>query len=156
MVGVLPSRTRFFDLGPQCKVEAFQPIAGIWKTDILCQIVCQLVTNKLGMNYEKRGRQECPAHFIIATEKVFRQQKDGGAKDEPERKPNLLPRPTTPPKQGNDWRQYQKRSQTKTRFDRSEKDCGRWCDQIRHRLISGERARDSPRYRDRQLDRVGA
>src|SRR5436189_6125719 len=87
MVGVLPSRTRFFDLGSQCKVKAFQPIAGIWKTDILCQIVCQLVTNKLGMNYEKRGRHECPAHFIIATEKVFRQQKDGGAKDEPDSKP---------------------------------------------------------------------
>ena len=125
MVGVLPNRTRFFDLGSQCKVKAFQPIAGIWKTDILCQIVCQLVTNKLGMNYEKRGRHECPAHFIIATEKVFRQQKDGGAKDEPERKPNLLPPPTTPPKQGNDWRQYKKRSQTKTWFDRSEKDCGK-------------------------------
>src|SRR5436190_509617 len=99
MVGVLPSRTRFFDLGPQRKVEAFQPVARIWKTDILCQIVCQLVTNKLGMKNEKRGRQECPAHFIIAAEKVFRQQKDGGAKDEPERKPNLLPPPTTPPKQ---------------------------------------------------------
>src|SRR6266700_5129403 len=125
MVGVLPSRTRFFDFGPQRKREAVQPIARIWKTDILGQIGCQLVTKKLGMDYEKRGRQECPAHFIIATEKVFRQQKDGGAKDEAERKPNLLPPPTTPPKQGNDWRQYKKRSQTKTRFDRSEKDCGK-------------------------------
>src|SRR5439155_17052461 len=105
MVGVLPSRTRFFDLGPQRKVEAFQPIAGIWKTDILCQIVCQLVTNKLGMNYEKRGRQECPANLIIATEKLFGQQKNAGAKDEPERKQNLLPPQTTRPKQGNDCRQ---------------------------------------------------
>src|SRR5207244_12384139 len=108
MVGVLPSRTRFFDLGSQCKVKAFQPIARIWKTDILCQIVCQLVTNKIGMNYEKRGRQECPAHFIIATEKVFRQQKDGGAQDKRERKTNLLPPPTHPPTKSHD------REKTKT------------------------------------------
>src|SRR5438552_2001271 len=99
MVGVLPSRTRFFDLGPQCKVEAFQPIAGIWKTDILCQIVCQLVTNK--------------------------------------------------PKQDNDWRQYQKRSQTKTRFDRSEKDCGK---SKRNRICNRGRAPVLQKKTGKKLD----
>src|SRR5438067_11624108 len=108
MVGVLASRTRFFDLGPQRKVEAFQPIARIWKTDILCQIVCQLVTDKLGMNYEECSRQKCPAHLIIAIEKVFRQQKHGGAKKESKRKTNVLPPSTTPPKRETEWRQQQK------------------------------------------------
>src|SRR5437763_17130650 len=83
MVGYMHNRTRLYYLRHQRKEKTFQPITLVRKTDIFCQIVCQLVTNKLGMNYEKRGRQKCPVHFIIATEKVFRQQKDGGAKDEP-------------------------------------------------------------------------
>src|SRR5437660_1573675 len=76
------------------------------------------------MSNEKRGRQKCPAYFIITAEIMFRRQKDCGAKGEADRKADLLPQPTAPPKQRNDGRQCDKRSETKTRFDRSEKDRG--------------------------------
>jgi|SRR5207253_2839664 len=90
MVGVLPARMRFCNLGVQRKVETFESITGIRQTDILCQIVCQLIPDQMGMNYEKRGRQKRPAHFVVPAEKVFRQRKDSGTNGEPERKQNLF------------------------------------------------------------------
>src|SRR5205823_12395143 len=83
MVGVLPAHMRFCNLGVQRKVETFESITGIRQTDILCQIVCQLISDQLGMNYEKRGRQKRPAHFVVPAEKIFRQRKDSGTTASP-------------------------------------------------------------------------
>src|SRR5205814_9071396 len=118
MVGVLPVHMRFCNLGVQRKVETFESITGIRQTDILCQIVCQLISDQLGMNYEKRGRQKRPAHFVVPAEKIFRQRKDSSTKGEPERKQNLFQPPTAPPKQGSDWREHKNRSESKTGLDR--------------------------------------
>src|SRR6266480_7908154 len=97
MIGIMASLVRFCDLGSQRQVETFEPITGIRESDILCQIVCQLIPDQIGMKYEQCRRQKRPAHFIVPPEKIFRQQKDGGANGEPERKPYLLPQPTLPP-----------------------------------------------------------
>src|SRR5436853_3834834 len=97
MIGVMASRVRFCDLGSKRHVETFELIMGIRESNILCQIVCQLIPDQIGMNYEQCRRQKRPAQFIVPSEKIFRQQKDGGANGEPERKPDLLPQPILPP-----------------------------------------------------------
>src|SRR5437763_16497065 len=107
----MASRVRFCDLGSQRQVETFEPITGIREIDILCQIVCQLSPDQIGMKCEQCRRQKRRAQFIVPPETIFRQQKDGGASGEPERKPDLLPHPILPASEGNDGWQYKTRSE---------------------------------------------
>src|SRR4030095_13145978 len=102
-----------FDLGAQRKVETFKSVAGIGQSDILFQIVCQLIPDQVGMNDEERSRQERLALVVITFEKMFRQQEQRGASDESEGKPNLLPPPTPLPKQRHEWKEHNNRSTRK-------------------------------------------